>query len=236
MNIFYVPEIASEPYLSVEESHHCVGVLRQQKGDRISVTDGKGGLYTAVLEDTNPKHCRLQIIERTVRKPDWNYEIEIAVAPTKSIDRMEWFVEKATEAGVNRIRFMRCKQSERREIKLERLVKVAVSAMKQSQKTILPQIIEITDFKDVINIPAACRMIAHCASDDRRLISDVYKAGTNTLILIGPEGDFSSNEIDSAIAKGFRPVSLGSSRLRTETAAFVACHTIHVLNQLSPQL
>ncbi|MDR3251956.1 MAG: 16S rRNA (uracil(1498)-N(3))-methyltransferase, partial [Tannerella sp.] len=218
--IFYVPEIAVNPILPVDESRHCVSVLRQKQGDRISVTDGLGNLFTAILEDANPKRCRLQIIERTVRKPDWNYEIEIAVAPTKSIDRMEWFVEKATEVGINRIRFVRCKQSERREIKLERLVKVAVSAMKQSQKTVLPQIIEMTGFNDVINhSTAACRMIAHCAGDDRRLMGDVYETGANALILIGPEGDFSRDEIDGAIAKGFQPVSLGGSRLRTETAA-----------------
>ena len=229
--LFYAPDIAAEPVLPEDESGHCVRVMRLKEGDRITITDGKGFLYHAILENTHPKHCRVIITERLPQKHLWEYEIHIAVAPTKNIDRMEWFVEKATEIGINTITCLRCHHSERREIKLQRLNKIAISAMKQSQKSILPQINEMTDFnKFIFQNFDGHKMIAHCAEDKKQVIKNIYKPYGNALILIGPEGDFSIEEINAAISAGFTPITLGKSRLRTETAALVACHTIHLIN------
>ena len=229
--LFYAPYIADDPILPEDESQHCVRVLRLKEGDSVTITDGKGYLYTAILENAHPKHCRVNISERQPQKPLWDYEIHIAVAPTKNIDRMEWFVEKATEIGINTITCLCCRHSERREIKLQRLNKIAVSAMKQSQKTILPQINEMIDFNKFISQGFnGQKMIAHCTEDKKISIKEAYKPGSNALILIGPEGDFSNDEINAAISAGYAPVTLGKSRLRTETAALVACHTIHLFN------
>lgn len=231
-SLFYAPEIAMNQELSEEESNHCTRVLRLKEGDRITLTDGKGVFYTAVLTDMHPKHCRVDIQERRPQKPLWDYTIHIAVAPTKNMERMEWFVEKATEIGINAITFLRCRYSERKEIKRQRLHKIAVNAMKQSQKAVLPQINGMIDFETFIKQSfEGTRLIAHCANDDKQFIRDAYKPNDNALILIGPEGDFSTEEINAARSIGFIPVSLGASRLRTETAALVACHTLHILNQ-----
>lgn len=230
--IFYVPDISKNPVLPEEESQHCVRVLRMKEGETINVTDGKGYFYETVLTDANPKHCMVSIKNTIAQKPLWKGNIHIAVAPTKNIDRMEWFVEKAIEIGINTITFLNCQYSERREIKIARMEKIAISAMKQSQKATLPQINKITDFKEFIKQHVeGCKMIAHCEETEKNLIKDIYKPGNNATILIGPEGDFSSEEIESAEKYGFMPISLGKSRLRTETAALVACHTLHVINQ-----
>jgi 16S rRNA (uracil1498-N3)-methyltransferase len=233
-HLFYAPDIASVPELPEDESLHCVRVLRLKNGDGITVTDGKGFLYEAILVDAHPRRCRVEITDRPEQKPLWNFDIHIAVSPAKNMDRMEWFVEKATEIGINRITCLRCRYSERREIKLQRLNRIAVNAMKQSQKTMLPEINEIMDFREFVahnTDTDGCKMIAHCSENEKNLIRNVYAPNKNALILIGPEGDFSREEINAAITTGFHPVSLGESRLRTETAALVACHTIHVLNQ-----
>ena len=230
--LFYAPDIATEQVLPEDESGHCVRVLRLKEGDSITITDGKGFLYNAILENAHPKHCRVAITKQLLQKPLWKSAIHIAVAPTKNLDRMEWLVEKATEIGIDTITCLRCHHSERREIKLQRLNKIAVSAMKQSQKTTLPQINEMIDFNKFISQKIeGNKMIAHCTETKKQLIKDLYKPDCNSIILIGPEGDFSNEEINAAISAGFAPVSLGKSRLRTETAAIVACHTIHVLNE-----
>lgn len=232
-HLFYAPDIASNPELPEEESQHCARVLRLKNGDAITVTDGKGFLYRAILTEAHPKHCRIDIAEKTEQAPSWNFDIHIAISPTKNMDRMEWFVEKATEIGINKITCLRCRYSERSEIKLQRLYRIAVSAMKQSQKTTLPEIDEIIDFrKFVAQTPRTdYKMIGHCSERKKNLIKEIYKPGKNAVILIGPEGDFSPEEINAAISAGFSPISLGESRLRTETAALIACHTLHVLNQ-----
>ena len=229
--LFYAPDIAIEPVLPEDESQHCVRVLRLKEGDSITITDGKGFFYNAILENTHPKHCTVNITERQQQKPLWRNNIHIAVAPTKNMDRMEWFVEKATEIGINTITCLQCRHSERREIKLQRLNKIAVSAMKQSQKATLPLINEMIGFDKFISQKfEGYKMIAHCAENKKQLIRDVYTPGGDALILIGPEGDFSDDEISAATSAGFTHISLGESRLRTETAALVACHTIHVIN------
>lgn len=231
--LFYAPDIAVNPELPEEESQHCVRVLRSKEGDAITITDGKGSFYMAVLADIHPKHCRVVITEQRPQKSSWDYILHIAVAPTKNMDRMEWFVEKATEIGISKISFLRCRHSERKEIKLQRLHKIAVNAMKQSQKAILPQLNEMMDFDRFISLPFdGHKLMAHCANGMKQPVRNLYQPGNNTLILIGPEGDFSPDEIKTSLSAGFSAVSLGESRLRTETAALVACHTIHLLNEL----
>ena len=231
-HLFYAPDIVTTPELPEEESQHCVRVLRLKEGNEITITDGKGFLYQAVLTKADHKYCRIDIIEKRQQEPCWNFYVHIAVAPTKNMDRMEWFVEKATEIGVNEITCLRCRYSERREIKLHRLNKIAINAMKQSQKATLPRINEMINFHDFITHDfIGCKMIGHCHENQKQPVKDIYIPRKNALLLIGPEGDFSAEEVNSALSAGFSPVSLGESRLRTETAALVACHTIHILNQ-----
>ena len=230
--LFYVPDIAVTPVLPENESLHCSRVLRLKTGDVITITDGKGFFYEACLINIHHRQCHVTVTKYWPQKQLRDYKIHIAVAPTKNMDRMEWFVEKATEIGIDTITFLQCRHSERNEIKLQRLYKTAISAMKQSQKAFLPSINEMIDFYQFIAHKGNdIQMIAHCTEHDKQLIKNVYKPNQDALILIGPEGDFSYDEVKAAIAAGFFPVSLGENRLRTETAAFVACHTVHLLNQ-----
>lgn len=233
MQLFYAPDIETDPVLPEMESQHCIKVLRLNEGDTLTLTDGKNSFYQAMITEANAKHCRVRIIERLPQARLWPFRLHIAVAPTKNIDRTEWFVEKATEVGIDEITCLNCRFSERREVKPERLKKVLVSAMKQSQKAQLPQLTGMTDFHSFISRPfKGCKMIAHCHQTSLPLIQSVYHPCEDALILIGPEGDFSEKEVALAEEHGFLSVSLGKSRLRTETAAFAACHTIHILNQL----
>lgn len=232
MQIFYAPDIETKHELPEEESGHCVRVLRLNEGDEILITDGKGIFYKAAISKAHHKRCGVEILEQWRQPALWNFKLHIAVAPTKNIDRMEWFAEKATEIGIDGITCLNCRFSERREIKPARLEKILVSAMKQSQKATLPALEGMVDFKRFISTPFDGRkFIAHCEDGEKPLLKQTYKRGENALILIGPEGDFSPEEIELAMKNGFEPISLGESRLRTETAALVACHTIHVLNQ-----
>lgn len=232
MQIFYTPDIAVNPELPEEEAGHCIRVLRLGEGSGILLTDGQGSFYKAAISRAHPKHCEVSILETWQQSALWNFQLHIAVAPTKNMDRMEWFAEKATEIGINGITCLNCRFSERRDIKPARLEKIMVSAMKQSQKATLPQLAGMTDFKSFVGQPFEGRkFIAHCEDGQKTLLKQTYKPGENALILIGPEGDFSPEEIALALKNGFEPISLGDSRLRTETAALVACHTIHVLNQ-----
>lgn len=230
--IFYAPDILSNPELPHEEALHCVKVLRKREGDEILITDGKGCFYDAVLIQANQKHCIVNITNTIKQPKHWGFNLQIAFAPTKNIDRIEWFVEKATEIGIDKFSALLCRYSERKEVKLPRIEKILVSAMKQSQKAILPGFDEMQTFTSFIKQPFnGQKFIAHCYEGEKLLLKDIYKKDENTLILIGPEGDFSETEVEQALACGFIPISLGESRLRTETAALVACHTMHVLNQ-----
>lgn len=230
--IFYAPNILSSSKLPEEESQHAIRVLRMQEGDQLLVTDGKGHFYDSVITKAHPKNCEVDIVEIINNPKSWHFNIHIAFAPTKSIDRVEWFAEKATEIGIDRLTPIICFHSERRQIKHERLEKILVSAMKQSQKAMLPQLDELTSFSKFISQEfKGQKFIAHCYEGaEKMLIQDVYKRGEDVLILIGPEGDFSEQEVEEALKNGFQPISLGESRLRTETAALVACHSIHALN------
>lgn len=233
MQIFYTPDIVANPVLPEEESIHCVRVMRLCEGDQILLTDGAGAFYRAAITQAHPKHCGVELLESWRQAPLWPFYVHIAVAPTKNMDRMEWFVEKATEIGIDAISCLNCRYSERREIKPARLEKILVSAMKQSQKAALPQLEGMVDFKEFVSRPFDGRkFIAHCEEEGKPLLCQLYHPGERALILIGPEGDFSPEEITLAKANGFEAISLGESRLRTETAALVACHTLHVINQM----
>jgi 16S rRNA (uracil1498-N3)-methyltransferase len=233
MHIFYTPELSGNTYtLDETESKHCVRVLRLEKGDEITLVDGLGGFFTARITDANPKRCSVEVIDSELNFGLRNFQVQVAIAPTKNIERIEWFLEKATEIGINRVSPLLCQHSERKEIKHDRLEKVMISAMKQSLKAYLPQLDEMTKFGDFIHQPfEGQKFIAHCEEQQRELLKNIVKPNGNYLILIGPEGDFSPEEIEMAISEGFFPVSLGDSRLRTETAGVVACHTFNLLNE-----
>lgn len=231
MQIFYTPDISVNLELPEEEAGHCVRVLRLTEGAEILLTDGKGYFYKAIITRAHPKHCTVEIADSWQAEKPWPFYVHIAVAPTKNMDRMEWFAEKATEIGIDEITCLNCRFSERREVKPARLEKILVSAMKQSQKALLPKLNGMTDFKSFVKQPFDGRkFIAHCEEGEKPLIKEIYHAGENALVLIGPEGDFSPEEIELAKANGFEAISLGKSRLRTETAALTACHILHVLN------
>lgn len=233
MHIFYTPDFAGTTYtLDESESKHCVRVLRLERGEELVLVDGRGGLFNAQIEDPNPKRCAVRIVGEKLNYGARSFSVQVAIAPTKNIERIEWFLEKATEIGIERVIPLLCHHSERKEIKADRLEKVMVSAMKQSLKAYLPQLDALTKFSALVKQPFdGQKFIAHCEEQHRELLKNVVVPGKNYLILIGPEGDFSPEEIELALANGFQPVSLGESRLRTETAGLVACHTLNLLNE-----
>ncbi len=233
---FFAPDIASTLTLPESDSQHCIRVLRKQMGDVIEAVDGKGHRYTCRIIDPHPKHTVVEIIGTENLPAFWGFNLTVGVAPTKNLDRMEWLTEKLTEIGVDHIVPLLCRYSERKDIKTVRLEKIAVSAMKQSLKGVCPRIDPMTPLKDFINETAGCpqKFIAHCDSSlPRLLLSQEVLPGEDAVILIGPEGDFSAEEVKLALEAGFKAVSLGEARLRTETAAFVAANTLHIINQLN---
>ena len=207
MHVFYTPDIQSHAELPEEEAAHAIRVLRLQTGDEVTLTDGKGNFYRAEISTATNKRCLVNILETIPQAPLWSGYLHIAMAPTKNMDRTEWFAEKATEIGFDELTFLNCRFSERKIIKTERIAKILVSAIKQSLKARLPRLNEMTDFN--------------------KFISQSF----NGRKFIGPEGDFSEEEVKKAIENGFEPISLGRSRLRTETAALVACHILNLQNQ-----
>lgn len=233
MHIFYTPELSGKTYILDEtESKHCVRVLRLKKSDEITLVDGHGGFFTAEIADPNTKRCAVNVTKSELNFGLRNFQVHVAIAPTKNIERIEWFLEKSTEIGINRVTPLLCRFSERKEIKHDRLEKVMVSAMKQSLKAYLPKLDELTKFNEFIRQPfEGQKFIAHCEEQHRELLKNAIKPAGNYLILIGPEGDFSQEEIELAINAGFIAVSLGDSRLRTETAGLVACHTLNFINE-----
>jgi 16S rRNA (uracil1498-N3)-methyltransferase len=235
MHIFYTPELSGSTYaLDEPESKHCIRVLRLEKGHEITLVDGRGGFFKAEISDPNPKCCTVKVIRYEMNYGLRNFQVHVAIAPTKNIERFEWFLEKATEIGIDRVTPLLCRYSERKELKTDRLEKVMVSAMKQSLKAYLPHLDPLSKFSDFVHRPFdGQKFIAHCEQQHLDLLKNKILPHSNYLILIGPEGDFSTEEIELAIQAGFYPVSLGESRLRTETAGLVACHTFNLMNQLS---
>lgn len=231
MNIFYCPEILTgQNFLDQEESAHAIRVLRMKEGDDLTIVDGKGGFYRVRVTGANPNQCKFEIIDKKEKYSKRNFYLHLAIAPTKNFDRTEWFLEKATEIGIDEITFLNCEKSERRIVKLERAEKIVVSAMKQSVKSFLPKLNGMIDFKKfIITQLAKGKFIAHCREGERLNLKDCIINHKNILILIGPEGDFSETEVKLANEIGYTSVNLGESRLRTETAGVVACHTVNLL-------
>lgn len=226
MQLFYAPDITPPLYtLSDEESKHCIRVLRLTKGDELHITDGRGNMHLCRIVEPHQHHCTVEVIQTQQNYEPLPYSLTMAVAPTKNIDRYEWFLEKATEVGVSRIVPIECDRSERRTIKHEREMRVVTSAVKQSLKAYHPILDEMTPLKRLIAEPFnGQKLIAHCDSsfETRPYLPTIIKKNENILILIGPEGDFSPEEINFALENGFQPISLGTQRLRTETAAVAA--------------
>lgn len=232
MALFFAPDIYSTWELPEEESAHCLRVLRLGVGDELEVTDGKGNILRTAIVSTAGKRCKVEMIEERRVEKGWNGNLTIAIAPTKNMDRIEWLAEKATEIGWDRVSFLNCRFSERKVIKTDRIERIVVSAMKQSLKFHKPVVEEMTDFKKFILAEhKGAKFIAHCYENEKRELFDAIVPGEDATILIGPEGDFSKEEVEAAIGAGFIPVSLGNSRLRTETAGLVACHTFILKNQ-----
>jgi 16S rRNA (uracil1498-N3)-methyltransferase len=233
MYLFYSSDIASLT-LSEEESSHCAQVLRAKTGDPIQVTDGQGTIYEAEIVNPHRKHCEFRI--KSVETPEALHAgwIHVGIAPTKNIDRTEWAIEKCVEMGADEITLLLCDHSERKTVNYERLQKIVVSAAKQSLKTRFPKLNPLTKMTDLQ--VEGDKFIAHCiegykATDDKLALKDKVIRGNQTTILIGPEGDFSPEEVKWALENGYEPVSLGAARLRTETASIVACHTAVLTNE-----
>ena len=250
VRFFYVPD-AKSGILPSDEASHCARVLRLKEGDDLMLADGNGVFYKAQLTAVSNHKCLYSIVEEDVQEKAWEGNIHIAVAPTKNMDRIEWFAEKATEIGIDRLSFLNCRFSERTVIKNERVAKILVSALKQSHKAFMPQLDEMMPFKKFVEeADAEDKFICHCydegdLADDCReslpdgarvvdgkpLLHDLLCRGKKTLVMVGPEGDFSIDEVEFALRHGFRSVSLGKSRLRTETAALTAVHMMWLVNQ-----
>ena len=234
MHRFYAPDITETLLLPEAESAHAVRVLRLAEGDEVEVVDGRGNLYECRISLAHSKKCGVEIVRHIAVPNHWHGTITVAVAPTKNLDRMEWMAEKATEMGIDRITPLLCRHSERKELKTERLRKILVSAMKQSLKAAMPQLDEMTAIARVIadeSLPPQ-RYIAYCdEATERRQFEACYRPGEDVVVMIGPEGDFSPEEVKLAIEHGFVPVTFGNSRLRTETAALYAVAAAHALKQ-----
>ena len=232
MHIFYTPDILTDTYyLNEEESKHSIKVLRLKQGSKLQLVDGKGGLYEAVICDPHPKRCKLEILRVQREYGKRNHHLHIAIAPTKNIERIEWFLEKATEIGIDEITPLICERSERKDLKVERLNKVITSAIKQSIKAYHPKLNEPQRFKDFIRqASGSYKYIAHCIETEKSTLKECIDVNSDYLVLIGPEGDFTPQEINDALKADFTPITLGSSRLRTETAALAACFEINFLN------
>lgn len=233
MHIFYQPYIHNdEIVLSEEESKHCVRVLRLDKDDELTITDGKGVKATAVLLDPHPKKCVLKVMHREQMPKLHNYDLHLLVAPTKNFDRMEWLIEKLVESGIDRITFIQTTNGERAKVNMERCRKIAISAMKQSKQWWLPQIDDVVPFEQALkeSTETSVKLIAWCPVAQQESISKQLQHATQVALCIGPEGDFTSSEIALAAQCGFVPVSLGASILRTETAALYACMAVKSIN------
>ncbi len=224
---FYVPDAARSSELPEQEAQHAIRVLRLVEGDAIWLMDGVGNFYKAEVVMTSKKRCFCRLLETWPQQKNWLGHIQLAIAPTKMMERIEWMAEKATEIGFDRMSFIDCKFSERHVIRKDRIDKIVVSAMKQSRKPFKPVVDEIIPFNDFIaSCNADYKFIAHCYNDQKRI--DLFDQlltlpkDSTVCVMVGPEGDFSTNEVEAAWAHGFMPVTLGNSRLRTETAGLMA--------------
>lgn len=241
MHRFFAPDIAATLTLPEEESRHCARVLRLVEGDEIEVVDGSGTLYRCRVAMAHAKHCAVDILAQEPCPPHWGSRVQLAVAPTKNLDRFEWMSEKCAEMGIDRITPLLCRHSERKVLKTDRLHKILVAAMKQSLKAQLPQLDELMPIAKLIGESTTPqRFIAYCDESlprgQRHSLAQVYDPSRDTLVMIGPEGDFDPQEVKSALDAGFVPVTLGESRLRTETAAVMAVASMHAIKQSKSKL
>ena len=228
MQLFYLENPKNEIILSAEESKHATKVLRKKEGDILNFTDGKGGFYKAKITIADTRKSRLQVVSTEQKEKQHNYHLHIAIAPTKNMDRFEWFLEKATEIGIDEITPIICSRSERKVIKTERGNRILLSAMKQSLKFHLPKLNEAITLKEFLTQDfEGNKYIAHCQQGKKIELRAEEKV-KQTTVLIGPEGDFSASEIEIALQNQFKSVSLGTSRLRTETAGLVTVLTINL--------
>lgn len=223
MHLFYDPTIHADQQthvLSEEESKHACRVLRLKEGDELAILDGKGSEFLTKITEANPKKCRVKVYSKRT-EPAPPYSIHLAIAPTKNADRIEWFLEKATEIGLTEVTLLLCKNNERKQTKDERFEKILISAMKQSKRLFLPKLNSLTPFKNFIS-ENPNGLIAHCFEDEKTTISNGFKLN-HCPILIGPEGDFTHEEVALALQNGYKTLTLGENRLRTETAGLYAC-------------
>ena len=233
MHVFYTPDIDVNPELPEEEAGHCLRVLRLGIGDEITLTDGKGAFYIAQISAATGKRCYVNIVETIRQEPLWKGHLHLALAPTKNMDRIEWFAEKSTEIGIDEFSFLNCRYSERKNLKTERIEKIVVSAVKQSLKARKPVVNELKDFKKFIQQDfEGQRFIAHCHEGEKPYLMDVLGEDQGAVVLIGPEGDFSEEEVRMAEEHGFKAISLGKSRLRTETAALTAVQMMAISHRI----
>lgn len=236
MQLFYNPDIdeSTESFaFDKEESRHIIKVLRKKDSDILHVTNGFGLLFETEITLASDNKCTVQVLS-IKKSPEPKFHLHLAVAPTKMNDRFEWFLEKATEIGIQEITPIICDRSERKVVNLERFEKIILSAMKQSNETYLPKLNEAISFKEFIKQKnKGLQLIAHCEETDKKSLKDILKPNESVTMLIGPEGDFSEKEIALALENNYQPVALGNTRLRTETAAIVACHSVVFFNESS---
>ncbi|MBR1469357.1 MAG: 16S rRNA (uracil(1498)-N(3))-methyltransferase [Prevotella sp.] len=234
---FYVPDAASQSELSPDEAVHAIRVLRLKTSDELFLMDGEGSFFRAEVSEVNSKHCFYAIQEPLPQEKTWRGRIHLAIAPTKNIDRMEWLAEKATEVGFDEISFLDCQFSERRQLRADRIGKIVVAAMKQSRKAWLPKVNEMVSFRKFIQQPRdGRRFIAHCYEEVERrdmfTLLSAESAAEDVTVLVGPEGDFSIDEVREAVKSGYESVTLGTSRLRTETAGLAAVMMAHLTRRI----
>ncbi|HEX2974802.1 MAG TPA: 16S rRNA (uracil(1498)-N(3))-methyltransferase [Bacteroidales bacterium] len=234
MQVFYAPDISGSQYILDEnESKHIIRVLRMGRGTAVRLIDGRGNLFEGVIEEPDHKHCKISITGVLENFEKRSYRLHIAISPIKNNDRFEWFIEKSVEIGVDEITPLICRNTEKTSIKTERINNIIISAMKQSLKSTLTKLNEPESFEEFTSRKSdEVSMIAHCSNEyPRKKISDICKPHQDAIILIGPEGDFSNEEIALAYNRGFTGIHLGASRLRTETAGVAACHSVYFINQ-----
>lgn len=232
MHLFYSPDIKKTLQLDEQESIHAVKVLRLKKGDVLHLTDGIGGFFETEIINPHPKKCELKILSEKPFLVNKKHKIHIAIAPAKSNERNEWFVEKAIEFGIDEITFINCKHSERKTVNTERMNKVAIAAMKQSLKAYLPIIHQVQTFENLVSHANADSLyIAHLEEGKKKGLMNLAHPEQSYIVAIGPEGDFTTNEINLALRNKFQPITLGNARLRTETAGLAACHILNLINE-----
>ena len=229
MNIFIATIENNIGTLTTEESWHCCKVLRMKVGEKLNSIDGKGGFYEGILNLVSEKKCVAEITSQKLKEKRGNYYLHLAIAPTKQIDRIEWMIEKAVEIGIDEISFIQCKNSERVNVKHERILKIVESAVKQSLQPFIPKVNELIVFNEILSAKSDIKLIAHCFESEKINLKSIDFKNKSTLVLIGPEGDFTKEEVETATVNKFIPVSLGENRLRTETAGLYVCQAISML-------